>query len=58
MTDLALFERQIMRSVSRKVHERLRRADEASLGPEAFGDPEQIAEAMVAALPLGHLAAR
>jgi len=55
MTDLALFERQIRRSVSRKVHERLRRADEASLGPEAFGDPEQIAEAMVAALPLGHV---
>ncbi|MEV0670163.1 hypothetical protein [Mycobacterium sp. NPDC050441] len=55
MTDLALFERQIMRSVSRKVHERLRRADEASLGPEAFGDPEEIADAMVAALPLGHV---
>ncbi|MUL84542.1 MULTISPECIES: hypothetical protein [unclassified Mycolicibacterium] len=55
MTDLALFEHQIMLSVSRKVHERMRRADEARLGPEAFGDPEEIAEAMVAALPLGHV---
>lgn len=44
-----------MRSVSRKVHERLRKADEARLGPEAFGDPDEIADAMVAALPLGHV---
>ncbi|HEX7322018.1 MAG TPA: hypothetical protein VF299_03650 [Mycobacterium sp.] len=55
MTDLASFERQIMRSVSQKVHERLRKASEAQLGPEAFGDPERIADAMVAALPLGHV---
>jgi hypothetical protein len=55
MTDLALFERQIMQSVSRKVHERLRSAGNADLGPEVFGDPEEIAEAMVAALPLGHV---
>lgn len=55
MTDLASFERQIMRSLGRKVHERMRKADEAQLGPEAFGDPEEIADAMVAALPLGHV---
>ncbi len=55
MTDLASFERQIMRLVGLKVHDRLRRAGEAQLGPEAFGDPEQIADAMVAALPLGHV---
>lgn len=54
MTDLASFERQLIRSVSQKVHNRLRRAREAQLGPEAFGDAEQIADAMVAALPLGH----
>lgn len=55
MADLASFERQIMRSVSQKVHARLRKASEAQLGPEAFGDPEDIADAMVAALPLGHV---
>jgi hypothetical protein len=55
MTDLASFERQIMRLVGLRVHDRLRRASEAQLGPEAFGDPEQIADAMVAALPLGHV---
>lgn len=54
MTDLASFERQIMRLVSEKVHQRLRTAGEAQLGPEAFGDPEHVADAMVAALPLGH----
>ncbi|BBZ52968.1 DUF2384 domain-containing protein [Mycobacterium heidelbergense] len=55
MTDLAVLEREIMRSVSRKVHDRLRKAADAQLSPEAFGDPEAIAEAMVAALPLGHV---
>lgn len=55
MTDLTVLERQIMRSVSQKVHDRLRKAAEAQLSPEAFGDPEAIAEAMVAALPLGHV---
>lgn len=55
MTDLASFERRIMRAVSEKVHDRLRKAGEAQLDPEAFGDPERIADAMVAALPLGHV---
>jgi hypothetical protein len=55
MTDLASFERQIMRLVSQKVHERLRKASESQLRPEAFGDPEHVADAMVAALPLGHV---
>jgi len=55
MTDLAVLEREIMRSVGRKVHDRLRKAAEAQLSPEAFGDPEAIAEAMVAGLPLGHV---
>ena len=55
MTDLATFERQVMRSVGRKVHQRMRDAAQAQLGPEAFGDPEDVAEAMVAALPLGHV---
>jgi hypothetical protein len=55
MTDLAAFEQQIMRSVAQKVHDRVRKAREAQLGPEMFGDPEDIADAMVAALPLGHV---
>lgn len=55
MTDLASFERQVLQLVSQKVHERIRKADHAQLGPEAFGDPEDIADAMVAALPLGHV---
>ncbi|OBI56028.1 XRE family transcriptional regulator [Mycobacterium sp. E787] len=55
MTDLAVLEREIMRSVSRKVHDRLRKAAAAEVSPEAFGDAEAIAEAMVAALPLGHV---
>lgn len=44
-----------MRSVGQKVHERLRKAAQAQLDPEMFGDPEEIADAMVAALPLGHV---
>ena len=55
MTDLAAFEQQIMQSVAQKVHDRVRKAREAQLGPEMFGDPEDIADAMVAALPLGHV---
>lgn len=55
MTELASFEQEIMRSVAQKVHDRLRKASEAQLRPEVFGDPEDIAEAMVAALPLGHV---
>lgn len=53
-TDLSVLEQQILRSVSLKVRDRLRKAAEAQVGPEAFGDPEDIADAMVAALPLGH----
>lgn len=55
MTDLASFERQVMRSVGEKVHARLKEAGEAKLDVRAFGDPEEIAEAMAAALPLGHV---
>lgn len=55
MTSLASFEQKIMQSVSRKVHDRLRRAAEAQVDAAAFGDPDEIADAMVAALPLGHV---
>lgn len=44
-----------MWAVSQKVHARLQRANEAQLSPSVFGDPDEIAEAMVAALPLGHV---
>ncbi|MEB3049330.1 hypothetical protein KV112_06165 [Mycolicibacter sp. MYC123] len=54
MTDLASFERHVIRLVNQKIHARLQTAAEAQLSPEAFGDPERIADAMVAALPLGH----
>ncbi|MDT5356280.1 MAG: hypothetical protein QOJ56_4812, partial [Mycobacterium sp.] len=37
MTELASFEQQIMRLISQKVHDLLRKASEAQLGPEAFG---------------------
>ncbi|MGH3562625.1 MAG: hypothetical protein ACRDTN_12710, partial [Mycobacterium sp.] len=33
----------------------LRKAGQAQVDPAAFGDPEDIANAMVAALPLGHV---
>ena len=55
MTDLATFERQVMKSVGEKLHARLQKAREADIGPEAFGDPEEIADAMAAVLPLGHV---
>lgn len=55
MIDLVVLEREIMRSVGRKVHDRLRKAAAAQVSPEEFGDPEAIADAMVAALPLGHV---
>src|SRR6202011_3627235 len=55
MTELASFEQEIMRLISQKVHDLLRMASEARLGPEAFGDPEAIADAMVAVLPQSHV---
>jgi hypothetical protein len=55
MTDLAAFERQVMRSLGTKLHARLKKAGEADIAVEAFGDPEQIADAMAAVLPLGHV---
>ena len=55
MTELASFEQEIMRLISQKVHNLLRKASEAQLGPEVFGDPEAIADAMVAVLPQSHI---
>jgi hypothetical protein len=55
MTEFASFELQIMQLISQKVHDLLRKASEAQLGPEAFGDPEDITDAMVAALPHSHV---
>ncbi|MCH9736516.1 MAG: DNA-packaging protein [Actinomycetia bacterium] len=55
MTDVDAFEREVMRSLSGKLHERLRRAGDGNVDVAVFGDPEQIAEAMAAVLPLGHV---
>lgn len=55
VTDIASFERQVMKSLSGKLHARLRKADAANIDVGAFGDPDDIAEAMAAVLPLGHV---
>ena len=55
MTELESFEQDIMRLISQKVHDLFQRAREAELGPEVFGDPEDIADAMVAVLPQSHV---
>lgn len=44
-----------MSSVTERVHEKFARAGRANIAPEAFGDPEGIAAAMVAAIPAGHV---
>ena len=55
MSDLSVFERRVLSSLSRKVHARLAKAALDDVPAEAFGDPEQIADAMLAALPGGHV---
>jgi len=55
VTDIASFERQVLTSLSGKLHARLRKASAANIDVKAFGDPEEIAEAMAAVLPLGHV---
>ncbi len=56
MTDVAAFERKVMRAVGEKLHETLVRATEAYIDiDEFFGDPHVVAEGMVAALPLSHV---
>jgi hypothetical protein len=55
MTELESFEQDIMRLISQKVHDLFQKAREAELGPEVFGDPEDIADAMVAVLPQSHV---
>ncbi|BBZ09330.1 hypothetical protein MDOR_34990 [Mycolicibacterium doricum] len=55
MTDIAAYERQVMRAVNTRLHAHLARAGEANIDPEVFGDPDDLAEAMVAALPHSHV---
>lgn len=55
MTDITAFERQVMRALGPRLRERLQRAINADLNiEEAFGDPTQIAEKMIATLASGH----
>lgn len=54
MTDLANYERQVIRAVSVRLHARLTRAHNASVDLTLLGDPEELAEAMVSALPHSH----
>lgn len=55
MTDIAAFERQVMRALGPKLHERLQRASDAELSIEVlFGDPTDLAEKMAASLPASH----
>ncbi|MGB8405910.1 MAG: hypothetical protein WCE30_17760 [Mycobacterium sp.] len=55
MTDIADYERQVMRVLGPKLHERLQRASDADINIEdLFGDPEQVAEKMAASLPASH----
>lgn len=54
-TDIAAYERQVMRVLGPKLRERLKRASDADLDLEdVFGDPEQVAEKMAASLPSSH----
>jgi len=56
MTDIAAFERQVMRELGPKLHERLQRASDAELSIEIlFGDPATLAEKMAASLPASHI---
>lgn len=55
MTDVADFERRVMRVLGPKLHERLQRAIDADVDIEdLFGAPEQVAEKMAASLPASH----
>lgn len=55
MTDIAAYERQVMRAVNARLHAHLTRASAADIDPLTFGDPEDLAEAMVSALPHSHV---
>jgi hypothetical protein len=48
------FEKSLLDALRRAVHVQLRRAAVADLDPAAIGDPEDLAAAMVAALPASH----
>jgi len=55
MTDIADFERRVMRVLGPKLRELLQRASAANINLEdLFGAPEQVAEKMAASLPTSH----
>lgn len=54
MPSLAAYEADIVEAVRRRVHARLSTAVAAGATVGDFGDPEQVAEAMAAALPAAH----
>lgn len=56
MTDIASYERRVMRAVNARLHAHLARASAADADlATTFGDPEDLAEAMVSALPHSHV---
>ena len=47
-------EKRLMQALQRELHRQLRRAAVANIDPTAIGDPDGLAAAMVAALPISH----
>ena len=48
------FEKSLLEALRRAIHLQLRRAAVADMDPAALGDPQDLAAAMVAALPVSH----
>ena len=54
MSDLSVLERTILEALRARIHERLSAAEAAGASAADFGDPDEVAETMVAALPVSH----
>lgn len=54
MSDLSVLEWTIMEALRARIHERFSAAEAAGATVSDFGDPDEVAETMVAALPVSH----